>query len=1367
MSGLYDLSVTADSTTGRVNLHLREPHGAEWQRELDFQQIPLSHQQAWFDLSAYLQHYVEPQLQEAEIARIGVQIAEELLGEDLFRALWQPSSQRTLRVQLPAAGEDENPLAAQLARVPWEIARPDTRAGTLTERNLLVRVVHSMQSPASRPLQLGADECLRVLCVFAEARGSRPLALRREREDLRRLFAREIGARRRVSIDFLSNGVTRERLIDRIRDRGGYHIVHWSGHGHVNLLELAGADGQPDLLSGDELLALFTRHGGGVLPSLCVLSACHSGGIATLRTWQEFFAAARGKPLVEPPVREAGAQGREADERAIRIDEAPGYTGTAHALLQGGVPAVVAMRYPVGDDYARELGLRLYRHLLADTRPKPVETALTLARQELAQAARGASREAFKPGDVATPVLYGADRVDLRVSEGECRDQPMLARALHAIAELQPDMHRHFVGRTWELAALGSDFIGHRRDAEVTPVAQITGLGGMGKTALAAELIDTQADRFTWVLSYQAKPNALDLDATLRDIHRRLSGELGRYHAHIRAHPADAIHRERGEGFDARDRLDRLLDNLLRALAAEPMLLVFDNFETHLGTDPVAGGEGHEPRWVCTDPDWDHALRRLAEGLRGTPSRLLVTSRRPLAALAAARRVALGPLPAAEAVLFVREHPALAALLRSADADDRQIVQRMLAASRFHPLLLDRLARLAAEPDQRARLDQALAALEGDHHRADLVDLLAGGAADRQVEAAYLEDALVASLDALIAAAHPDARRLLWMVALGNGPVEPALLAAVWQGREDKETQMLRALKAMLADPDGLPPEKRAQLAALPAEVLAALDALPPAPRPGPAPTPHLRELLALGLLDQAAAGAVAPSGPGLGDGLLSAHELVRERIQAWMHAHPSDLDGLTENDVRLGYAGRLAAVFEGLQTQNFDRALDAAYRAVLLLLQAGAYQRLGAIASTLVISAGRPELSRALIPILQEAIAQAPEGEARWTLNLIVADALRNTGDDVRQSLGFYAEAERLARAVADGEASDDDGALTPAQRQAWADLAAIYGNWALALGTTGNLGAAAARRRDSAVAEGRAGRPEVHIVGSELEGLRIEIMQGRVEAAWPGIEARLQRVAEWWRASRAGEAVAAAPDPDSLARAYVAALDIAKDACYARQDWPAALPLIDTIIEVKGALQRPEVDRAGDRMNRANVLVKLGRIPEARSEMEDCLALFADDPAGRARALGSLADLHDEAGDVAQAIVQERRALALRATLPDPGERAGSHNNLAIYLQRAGEPSGIDEAVGHQLAALVYRLVAGFGDHLQTSLRNYAIVFRRARASGESPSIPRLTELLADPAFHPLADWLRERGVDPAELQRAIDDLLDQVRQAVEAKS
>jgi hypothetical protein len=41
-------------------------------------------------------------------------------------------------------------------------------------------------------------------------------------------------------------------------------------------------------------------------------------------------------------------------------------------------------------------------------------------------------------------------------------------------------------------------------------------------------------------------------------------------------------------------------------------------------------------------------------------------------------------------------------------------------------------------------------------------------------------------------------------------------------------------------------------------------------------------------------------------------------------------------------------------------------------------------------------------------------------------------------------------------------------------------------------------------------------------------------------------------------------------------------------------------------------------------------------------------------------------------------------------------------------------------------------------------------------------VAELLADPAFAPLDQWLRQRQVDVAELQAAVDHLLDQARRA-----
>lgn len=70
--------------------------------------------------------------------------------------------------------------------------------------------------------------------VFAESRGSRPLAARLERQALQRLLTQDVYPQRRVEAYFLTHGVTRQRLRAQIEENGGYHIVHWSGHGHLN-----------------------------------------------------------------------------------------------------------------------------------------------------------------------------------------------------------------------------------------------------------------------------------------------------------------------------------------------------------------------------------------------------------------------------------------------------------------------------------------------------------------------------------------------------------------------------------------------------------------------------------------------------------------------------------------------------------------------------------------------------------------------------------------------------------------------------------------------------------------------------------------------------------------------------------------------------------------------------------------------------------------------------------------------------------------------------------------------------------------------------------------------------------------------------
>ena len=1076
------------------------------------------------------------------------------------------------------------------------------------------------------------------------------------------------------------------------------------------------------------------------------MSACHSGDILRVKDWNDFLAVAQGKELGTKNTPASETPGSES--RDIALDREPGYTGTAHALLQGGVPSVVAMRYAVGDDYARDLSVEFYRGLLAHAQPKTAAAALTMARQSLLDPKKHDSVR-YVVCDHATPVLYGAEQPGLTLQQGRSPGLDTRDPRLHGIAELTTAGHEHFVGRTWELAGLGADFIGSTTGAEVKPVAVITGLGGMGKTALTAEALGLWGSRFEWLLLYQAKPNALGFDMTLFDIHLKLNAELGRYHEHVKSRRADAIHRAADAGFTGPERLERLTRNLVRALRDEAILLVLDNFETNLKpqSEPGSTGASTEPLWACQDPAWDRCLSQLAAELVGTPSRVLITSRRPLAALAGTtyHRVLLGPLPAGEAALYLREHAGLRKMVFSGDRGEKALALRLLNTSRFHPLLMDRLGRLATGgPALRPQLMQALTALEQSHDYAQLPALFATGRGDAK-ELTYLHDALATSLHQIIHDAGAEARRLLWMIAVANDPVALTLLQGVWGG-ESHELEQLRQIKQVLDNLPQLPPELQEKLKAMPPKLRARLDTLPPVAPAWPDPAPLLRYLVAVGLITEERTGPDDPNPD------LTCHELVRERIRAWMRDHPQDRDNLTENTIRLAYAERLEAVFKGLQHQNITAAFEVGSRALVYCVQAGAWDRLGDFASEVVTSSRDPRLLTELLPHLELAAESAPEGRPRWSCLCYLANALM-LGGRPDASLPFYEQAAIQARAAV--EAGGDMA------RQAWADVAAITGNWASALRSVGDLDNARRRHLESAETWKRADMPAVNVIGGELEALRIDIMQGRAAQAQPQVEAKLAQIELWWRQHRAGQRVPEAPDAEVLARALIGALDIARQVHFAEEDWQSTLRRLDAMLEVQRALQRPAEDIAGTRINRAHVLGQLGRYPEAQAGLEDCLQAFQNDPANRAKVLGSLAILFDEQGDVAQAITQERRALALREAVLDPQERAVSHGNLANYLERSGMPSALAESPHHRLAALVYTIVARLWQDLQTSLHNYVIRFRRAQTTGTPLTVPRVAELLADPAFRPLVDWLCQRRTGVGEVQAAVDQFLDQARQ------
>jgi len=136
------------------------------------------------------------------------------------------------------------------------------------------------------------------------------------------------------------------------------------------------------------------------------------------------------------------------------------------------------------------------------------------------------------------------------------------------------------------------------------------------------------------------------------------------------------------------------------------------------------------------------------------------------------------------------------------------------------------------------------------------------------------------------------------------------------------------------------------------------------------------------------------------------------------------------------------------------------------------------------------------------------------------------------------------------------------------------------------------------------------------------------------------------------------------------------------------------------------------------------------------------------------------DERIDLPGAVSRDRRALARRERAADPGDRAAAHSSLADTLERTGIPSAVAESHRHRLAALVYQLEGSLGESFHLLLAGYATRFRRADATGEPPAVPRLTEVLDDPAFAPLDDWLREHAADVAGVQMAIDFYLEQAR-------
>jgi CHAT domain len=374
---------------------------------------------AFGDVSGYVRSYAAPDRRAEDearlVAELGAWAGTVLLGERIGEAIVK-AAPVTVRVTADFAAGWPLELA-HVAGVPLA-ARGD---------------VSLVYAPAGEPGPPKAEiaGALRVLAVFSQPTKTSVLALRRERYELGRLIRRLAATKKRmVELTVVQYGVTRERLAEIVDAGDGWDVLHLSGHGGPGGFVLEHQDGSPDPVDVADLVEMLGPARWRV--KLAVVSACESAVAVTAQTLRLIGLTGQAEQ-----VEDADAAG-DSEGAGAGLGEGTtgqGSAGVAAALVEALDCAVVAMRYPVDDEFAIGFGAQLYERVLGRGQPVDVAVARALKR------ASGAS--------LATPGVFGprAAGLQLRVPAGT----PDLNPDRILTAYLLPEPVR-FVGRAAAMA---------------------------------------------------------------------------------------------------------------------------------------------------------------------------------------------------------------------------------------------------------------------------------------------------------------------------------------------------------------------------------------------------------------------------------------------------------------------------------------------------------------------------------------------------------------------------------------------------------------------------------------------------------------------------------------------------------------------------------------------------------------------------------------------------------------------------------------------------------------------------------------------------------------------------------------------------
>ena len=313
-----------------------------------------------------------PSESERPLREVGEQLFAALLGAGevagRYRASATLAAERGQELRVVVRIDDPG-----LARLPWE-AMYDEAGGTyVCRQDQLVRHV----SVASAPAPLTVDAPLRILAVISAPRELAALDLAAEKRQLTGALARltEGGLATLVWAPSAQWADLQGTLLN-----GPWHVLHFVGHGDFDpgldegVLALTRKDGDADWVRASRLVDLLRQ--AHPLPRLVVLNSCSGAATGTLDM----------------------------------------FSGTAAALVRGGVSAVTAMQYYISDPAAVAFAHGFYEAL---AHGRGVDEAVSSGRVAIV-GLNGTTLE------WVTPVLY------LRGPESHLLTIPAPATVLHS-----------------------------------------------------------------------------------------------------------------------------------------------------------------------------------------------------------------------------------------------------------------------------------------------------------------------------------------------------------------------------------------------------------------------------------------------------------------------------------------------------------------------------------------------------------------------------------------------------------------------------------------------------------------------------------------------------------------------------------------------------------------------------------------------------------------------------------------------------------------------------------------------------------------------------------------------------------------------